>query len=189
VDYCLRWASANGHLGLVKYLVSIGADVRACNGYVLRKASSNGHLEVVRHLVSLGVDARARDDYAIRYASVSGHLEVVLSGPRRHYGHLAHYAVILAAVRMASRNGHLGVVKYLVSLGADVMALNNQAVRMATEVGYTEVVEVLASPKLGLKVETQSQVCQGEALNIFKFVPRIHAYKAVRLWSKTVSLN
>ena len=49
------------------------------------------------------------------------------------------------AVRVASRNGHLDVVKYLVSKGADVSAMNNYAIRNASENGHLAVVKYLVS--------------------------------------------
>ncbi len=47
-------ASENGHLEIVKYLVSLGADVRALDNYAVRYASENGHLETVKYLTSVG---------------------------------------------------------------------------------------------------------------------------------------
>ena len=46
-------ASEEGNLETVKYLVSLGADVRADNDYAVRSASRNGHLETVKYLVSM----------------------------------------------------------------------------------------------------------------------------------------
>ncbi len=66
-----------GDLEVVKYQVSMGADVRACDDYAVGCASQNGHLEVVKYLVALGANVRADDNYAVRYASQNGHLEVV----------------------------------------------------------------------------------------------------------------
>ena len=46
-NWATRWASENGHLEVVKYLVSKGSDVTARNNYAVRWASHNGHLELV----------------------------------------------------------------------------------------------------------------------------------------------
>ncbi len=51
-----------------------------------------------------------------------------------------------AALRMASYNGHIEVVKYLVELkpdGADIHALGDQALRLASENGHIKVVKYL----------------------------------------------
>jgi ankyrin repeat protein len=76
-DYAVRYASQNGHLEVVKYLVSLGADIRACGDYAVRRASEYGHLETVKYLVSLGADIHACGDYAVGWASNRGHLETV----------------------------------------------------------------------------------------------------------------
>ena len=65
------------NLEKVKYLVSLGADIRSTDDYAIRWASLNGHLEMVKYLVSLGADIRSRDDWAVQMASRNGHLEMV----------------------------------------------------------------------------------------------------------------
>ena len=53
-NYAIRWASENGHLEVVKYLVQNGADVAADDNYAIRWAAKKGHLEVVKYLVQNG---------------------------------------------------------------------------------------------------------------------------------------
>jgi len=43
----------NGHLEVVKYLVTAGADISTENNYAMRWASRNGHLEVIKYLVTV----------------------------------------------------------------------------------------------------------------------------------------
>ena len=50
----IKLASENGHLEIVQYLVSLGANIHADNEFAVLRASANGHLEVVKYLVSLG---------------------------------------------------------------------------------------------------------------------------------------
>ena len=52
-------ASVNGHLDVVKYLHSNGADITADNNYAIGLASENGHLEVVKYLHENGADIAA----------------------------------------------------------------------------------------------------------------------------------
>ena len=61
----------------------------------------------------------------------------------------------IQAIRWASKNGHLEVVKYLASkeVGCDPKANDNMAIRWASENGHLEVVKYLVSlgcdPKTG----------------------------------------
>ncbi len=55
------------------------------------------------------------------------------------------HAVSDWALRLASEKGHLEVVKYLVSQGADIHALYDWALRLASEKGQLEVVKYLVS--------------------------------------------
>jgi len=109
-DYALRWASMNGHLSVVQFLVQ---HVHADNDYALCWASYYGHLPVVQFLVQHGADVHACNDYALRWASNYGHLPVVQFL-------VQHGADVHAenddALRCASYNGHLAVVQFLKSL-------------------------------------------------------------------------
>ena len=113
----LIWASENGHLEVVKYLVEKrGADVITNNDGAVQWASENGHLEVVKYLINHGADARSSNNYAVRNASVNGHLEVV-----KYLVEKCRADVRVNndwAVRWASEDGHFEVVKYLINHGA-----------------------------------------------------------------------
>jgi len=110
----IRWASYNGHLEVVKLLLS---DPRVDSSDVntaIRYASSNGRTEIVKFLLAdPRVDPSANNSDAIRWASNNGHLEVVkllLSDPRVDSSY-----DINAAIRYASSNGHTEIVKLLLS--------------------------------------------------------------------------
>ena len=109
------WASENGHLKVVKYLVSQGADVTADDNYAVQLASENGHLEIVKYLVRHGADVTANNNYAVVWASTNGYLEVVkyLVSQGANVISGDNYAV-----QQASENEHKKVVEYLVSQGA-----------------------------------------------------------------------
>ena len=76
-DEAFRTACEMGHLDMVKFFVSRGADVNAKNNYGLKWASYQGHLEVVDYLVSIGADIHATDDNALILASQEGKIDVV----------------------------------------------------------------------------------------------------------------
>ena len=62
----LEYYAKYGILKVVKYLVSMGADIHSDNEYAIRYASRDGHLAVVKYLVSVGADINASHGYAIR---------------------------------------------------------------------------------------------------------------------------
>ena len=115
-DYALRYASENGHLDVVKYLVEFkpdGANIHAQNDDALRWASNNDHLDIVKYLVELkpdGANIHANDDDALILASKNGHLDIVkyLVGADANIHAQDDYALL-----WASYNGHIEVVKYL----------------------------------------------------------------------------
>src|SRR5581483_4082882 len=49
--------------------VSVGVDIHADNNRAVRYASTNGHLSIVQYLVSVGADIHAYNEYAVNCAS------------------------------------------------------------------------------------------------------------------------
>ena len=143
-NYAIRCASHNGHLDVVKLLLTYPkVDPTADDNYAIQWASHNGHLEVAKLLLTLPkVDPSADDNYAIRSSSRMGHLEVVkllLTLPK-----VDPSADDNAAIRCASRNGNLDVVKLLLTRPeVDPGARNNAAIHEAGLYGHREVIEVL----------------------------------------------
>lgn len=78
-SYALKWAASNGHLEIVKLLVTCpGVTAAADSNYALRWASSNGHTEVVQFLLGCtGVDPAAESNDAIQRACSNGNVDIV----------------------------------------------------------------------------------------------------------------
>ena len=142
IETALFWASKNGHLNVVKYLESKGADIRADDDYAIRWASHNGHLNVVKYLESKSANIRAENDEAIRRASLNGHLDVVKFLESKGADIRADND---CAIRWASFNDHLEVVKFLESKGADIRAYDDYAINWASFGGHLEVTAHLLS--------------------------------------------
>lgn len=70
------YASENGNLELVKYLIKHGANVHAHREAPLRMAASNGHLKVVEYLLDNGANPSAQNNAAIKYAEDNGYEDV-----------------------------------------------------------------------------------------------------------------
>ncbi len=127
-DYALREASRAGNLEMVQYLVSVGADIHALNDNALRTACAYSRLDIVQYLVSVGANIHVDNDIALREASYKDGLETVQY--LVSMGADIH-ALNDSALRIACANDNLNVVKYLVSIGADIRADNDGALREA----------------------------------------------------------
>lgn len=164
-DEPLRSAASHGHLELVEYLLSKGADHSAWNGDPLRGAAEGGHLAVVKKLVEAGVDVNAQGGDALERAARNNHVavgEYLISkgakvGEDNHSalleaarnGHLEFIQMLLdkgekadvrdsEAFAAACDNNHLKAAKLLLKNGADVDANNGRALRMAAYNGDKE---------------------------------------------------
>ena len=73
-----REACKSGDISEVERYIREGGDPSANSNYAIRWASANGHIDVVRLLLSdKRVDPSADNNIAIRCASEHGHTEVV----------------------------------------------------------------------------------------------------------------
>ena len=112
----LIYASMNGQLELVKYLIKEqGANIILDENKALRTAYCYGHLEIVKCLIENGADIHSFNGSALRYASGYGHLEVVKYLVEQ--GADIHYDDIIGGEywsMYAADNGHLEIVKYMI---------------------------------------------------------------------------
>ena len=110
---CLIYASQNGHLDTVKYLIERKVNIHTKNDAALKWATSHGHYNIVKYLVESGAAIHSENNRCLMFASEHGHLEIVkyfIDKGLKNFD---------PALRYASLNGHLNVVKYLVEQGAD----------------------------------------------------------------------
>lgn len=73
----MKLAATSNQLVLVKYFVSLGADVRYRDNVALIFAAQAGNYDVVVYLVSQGSNPRARGDLPIVKAYINGHMKTV----------------------------------------------------------------------------------------------------------------
>jgi hypothetical protein len=139
-EAALKYATSRGYLEVVKYLVERGANIHIRNDEFFIISAENGYLEVVKYLVEHGANIHAWDDEALRTAASRGHIEVVKylveNGADIH---------VWSSLRNAAVHGHLEIVKYLIEQGANIHALDDWALRYASEDRHLEVVKYLKS--------------------------------------------
>ncbi|KAJ3209413.1 hypothetical protein HDU67_006203 [Dinochytrium kinnereticum] len=139
----------------VEYLVQDGPH-RACDDQAIRLASAMGHMEVVKRLLEVGCDAEAAECEAIVGACAAGNLETValllvpycknLGGGR--YAPTPLTVDVLssqdfAPLRNAAYTSSTHLLRLLLRLGADVHALDDDALSRAVLGGQLENVKVL----------------------------------------------
>jgi ankyrin repeat protein len=108
----LRIAASHGHLDIVKYAVSAGADPASYQP--LCEAAGNGYLEIVRWLIAAG--ANPHDVEVMRQATLYDHLEVVLEL-------ISHTRDTSYALKAAAKYGKLDIVKALIQPDTDIDSL------------------------------------------------------------------
>lgn len=128
-------AAENGHLDVVKYLISAGVNPRVEDGRALGVAAYYGHLDVVKYLYSQGVTKFSRDE-ALGEAAGGGHLDIIqyLLQQGVDVNALEGQALINAAWA-----GNLPIVKFLVAKGADLHAQEDRVITDAIEEKRLEV--------------------------------------------------
>jgi ankyrin repeat protein len=170
VNHELMVAVSENNLAEVRRLVSVGADVDATNRHgatPLLWACLKGHVQVVKELVERGADMEAKDNHGctpLHWACSYGHL-AVFNELRGHNGvsssdakdsngaTTSRGANIRAKdicgntpLHSASAEGHLALVKALISDGADIRAVNQDGklpMNQAVTYGKSVVVKYL----------------------------------------------
>jgi ankyrin repeat protein len=107
-------ASKYGYLDIVKYLVEKG--VYSCDdidGALMFSIMCGGHLEVVKYFFKNNLISSSMRDYAFMEAASCGHLDIVKYTVNEDCNIQLYYK---KALKIASVNKHIKVVKYLKSL-------------------------------------------------------------------------
>ena len=131
-DYIIHTASKGGHLPIVEYLIEkqkMDIDLKGSLGNTpLHYSCEVGYLQVAEYLISKGANINAKNvlgNYIIHSASEGGLLPIVqyliekqkidinIKGDEE-----------ITPLHCACKKGHLQVVEYLISKGADIEATN-----------------------------------------------------------------
>ncbi|KAJ3316394.1 hypothetical protein HDU76_001838 [Blyttiomyces sp. JEL0837] len=142
-------ACQNNHLDVVKILSKMETvDVAARDNLALRMATQQGNFQVLKYLLTLpDVDPTVQENTSFIIACGKGHFDIVkLLAVQPGVDPSVQDCL---AVRVAAVNGHLEVVEFLVTLGVDLSACNNEALRLSCENGRWEIVRMLKARGCG----------------------------------------
>lgn len=120
----MRASGWTGYLENVKFLISKGANVNYVDkdGYTaLIIASSRGNLEIVKYLISKGAEIEATDKVNTNKVEIQDNIAIEAGAGKDSYVGKDGKTALMEA----SRRGHLDVIKYLVSKGANINARNS----------------------------------------------------------------
>jgi ankyrin repeat protein len=91
-------------------------DVRMNNDEAIIKAASKGHVLVIRMLIAAGANVHARRDKALKLAAQNGHMRAVRILLDTCVDDRTPIARMIAAMNLATRNGHDGIASLLLKL-------------------------------------------------------------------------
>ncbi|XP_022091038.1 ankyrin repeat and KH domain-containing protein mask-like isoform X2 [Acanthaster planci] len=161
-ETALTLACCGGFLDVAKFLIEVGADIELGCSTPLMEAAQEGHVELVKFLLSKNANVRAvtaTGDTALTYACENGHTDVadVLLAAWADLEHESEGG--RTPLMKAARAGHICTVQYLISKGAEVnrATTNNDhtVLSLACAGGHLRVVELLlehaANPSHKLK--------------------------------------
>ena len=122
----LLWASSNGKVSTIKWLISRGASVHEMNTNnctCLIIATKGGHFDAVKCLIANGAsleDKDCRKTNCLHFAAQKGHLELVKYFVAAGVPILYADSLNSTALSYAACGGHLDVVKWLLENGSTI---------------------------------------------------------------------
>lgn len=137
-------ASENGHLELVKYLVSKGATIHALGNFCFVKACQNGHLYILEYLMEKQVNFNIAVDIQSTMKNAVKHGFVKVVKHLKPYWYYALYNYLNDFVKLACENGKLEMVKFLLLLKTNLFQIDyTSSFLICCEKGHVDIIDYL----------------------------------------------
>ncbi|AVL94507.1 ankyrin repeat protein [Moumouvirus australiensis] len=135
-----------GHIDIVRYLHSQGANIIEDDNKALIEACTGGHKIVVEYLLSKGANMYAKDNYPIIIATINGYLDIVSLFVSMNHNILG--LIYIPAID----NNQLEIVKFLRSSGLDIHIYHDYGLRKSAECNYFDLLKYLISEGANIRV-------------------------------------
>lgn len=154
-DTLIKWYCQKGYIDGVDFLLSHNIPVDIEDNCLIQLASLNNHLEMIKLLVTKGADAKCNTNRCIRWAAENGDIEMVK------------YLISIGCdssvnnhclIQLAAKCGHIELVKYLYENGLDPKSRNSLSIKWAAKYGHKNIVQYL------LQITTHNDIDLMEAI-------------------------
>ena len=197
-DWALRWASKNGHINIVRLLIESGADVNS-DELTLSDACSNGHYEIVRLLIESGVDVHSCNNNALRsslrYCNEKHKnfkdrittsikiLQLLLeNGANINYTYVDtdeyEFNTYCSLLGYACVNDSIEIPKFLIQYGADVNAINGDALYQACSFDNIEIFKLLLENGADIHINNDAPLQRAVLCDAFEITKMLLQYGA-----------
>jgi ankyrin repeat protein len=146
-EYGFLSAVENGHLHIIQYLIH-KKKVKAStfDSYSLVLAAEKGFVKIINYLLFYGADIKMQGRSAMLIACRNGHLKVVkslvLAGTHWDFWNFWDFWYD-NCISISATYGHLPIIIYLISKGANLHYFQEKALKIACEKGYFDIVKYL----------------------------------------------
>ncbi len=188
LERALNNASSRDHLDIIKYLVSIGADIQ--NGMPLITASRYGYVSIIKYLVQEYKFSEKKEE-VLNQALVNSfnYIDIikyfVLEGANIH----TQNSQILINASIIS---NIELIKYLISEGADIHAQDDKALMIASWKGDLRIVKYLLSIDIDTSISQIDKALiyasYNEKLNVVKYLEEFKNTKKTKIYIKYINI-
>lgn len=139
----LRIACGLGNLDMIKFLIKLGADIRAFPYGPLYEGCKSGHVHVVEFILSQDFSFEKEMRDAVGISATCGHLEIIVALYERCKGTEYMMDAMRCGFTRACEEGKVEVAAYLLSKGVDIHLWYDTALIDATIKGHLPVLKML----------------------------------------------
>jgi len=137
---CITFAAKKGKLDIIKYLISIGLDIKIYGSYIISAASNEGNINIIKYIFSQGINANDIDNFYASFGAINHNHTAVIK-----YLHSKGVKFTEDEFSECVEMGNLEAVKFLANQGINIKANNDVAIYYSISKGTIDVFDYLIS--------------------------------------------